>query len=128
MMKDIPQNEVKSMGVWDYFTPEQQEKLKKRMEQFSQEELMKMRTESNEVLSKLITGFEEGIPPENTEIIRLAKLLAESQAVFNNEDPEIEKAVERFHLENPTKKDHGMDLKIYQYIEKAKSYSSKTSS
>ncbi len=115
------------MGVWDYFTPEQQEKLKKRIEQFSHEELKKMRKESNEVLSKLITGFDQGIPPENTKIIRLAKLLAESQAVFNNEDPEIEKAIERFHLENPTKKDHGINLEIYQYIEKAKSYSSKTS-
>ncbi|CAM4409021.1 hypothetical protein PAAL109150_25535 [Paenibacillus alkaliterrae] len=62
-----------------------------------------------------------GIPSENQEIVGYAKILAESQTLFYNGDPEIEKAVERLHIENPTQKVHGMDLEIYCYIEKAKS-------
>ncbi|MGG4108404.1 hypothetical protein AAXB25_31395 [Paenibacillus lautus] len=114
------------MGVWDYFTPEQQERLSKRIEQVKNElgleEFKKLRSESNEVVSKLIKGFEQGVPPENEEIIALAKRLDESQAMFNERDPELEGTIERFHVENPDEKDHGMDLKIYRYIEKAKSY------
>ncbi|MEF3305623.1 TipAS antibiotic-recognition domain-containing protein [Paenibacillus sp. GYB003] len=114
------------MGVWEYFTPEQQERLSKRIEQVKKqlglEPFKRLRSESNEVVSKLIEGFENGIPPENEEMVALAKRLDESQALFNERDPEIERTVERFHVENPDEKEHGMDLNIYRYIEKAKSY------
>ncbi|SHE15334.1 TipAS antibiotic-recognition domain [Chlamydia abortus] len=114
------------MGVWEYFTPEQQERLSKRIEQVKNElgleGFKRLRSESNDVVSKLLEGFEKGIPPENEEIIALAKRLDESQAMFNERDPGIERTIERFHIENPDEKDHGMDLKIYRYIEKAKSY------
>lgn len=114
------------MGVWEYFTSEQQERLSRRIEQVKNElgleEFKRLRSESNEVVSKLIDGFEKGIPPEDEEIVAFAKRLDESQAIFNERDPGIERAIERFHAENPDEKDHGMDLKIYRYIEKAKSY------
>lgn len=56
------------MGVWDYFTPEQQERLSKRIEQVKNElgleEFKRLRRESNEVVSKLIKGFEEESLPK----------------------------------------------------------------
>lgn len=114
------------MGVWEYFTPEQQERLSKRIEQIKNElgleQFKRLRNESNEVVFKLIEGFEKGIPPENEEIVAFAKRLDEAQAMFNERDHGIERAIERFHVENPEEKDHGMDLKIYRYIEKAKAY------
>lgn len=109
------------MGIWDYFTPEQQEKMTKNMEQYSPEEIKQMSAESNEILSKLISGFEEGVPAESPEIVALAKRLAEKQALFMELDPGIATAIERFHIENPAEKVHEMDLAIYRYIEKAKS-------
>ncbi|WP_257350652.1 TipAS antibiotic-recognition domain-containing protein [Pseudalkalibacillus decolorationis] len=112
-------------SVWEYFTPEQQEKLKKNIEQLTShlgpEELKRMRKEGDEIISKLRIGLETGIPSDDPDIVSLAKRLAEGQAKFNDGDPEIESAIERFHVENPDQKDHGIDLELYRYIEKAKS-------
>jgi hypothetical protein len=108
------------MGVWEYFTKEQQQKMTRNIEQFRPEQLKQMRKDSNAVLAKLIAACEEGTPPDNPDIVAAAKALGDLQALFDERDPEIEQAIEKFHKENPTEKDHGMDLEIYTYIQKAK--------
>lgn len=80
-----------------------------------------MRKESNEILDKLRAGLEAGIPPTDSTIVSLARLLEEQKALFHDHDPEYERAVERFHIEHPNQKDHGIDLRFYQYIQKAAS-------
>lgn len=110
-------------NVWDYFTEEQQEKLTKRMEMFTPEELKRLRKESNELIALLRTEMEKGTPPEHPEVIALGKRFKESGEKFNGPDPEIDQAVERFHLDHPEAEVHGIDLKFYQYIQKAKSLS-----
>ncbi|UUZ83891.1 TipAS antibiotic-recognition domain-containing protein [Paenibacillus sp. P26] len=109
------------MGAWEYFTPQQQAKMMKKMEQFTTEQLKAFRKESNELINRLSLGLEQGLPPENEEIISLAKRLEELQNLFNDKDPEVEQAIERFHMESPAERDHGIDLKLYRYIQKAKS-------
>ncbi|WP_028610001.1 TipAS antibiotic-recognition domain-containing protein [Paenibacillus harenae] len=115
-------------GVWEYFTPEQQDFLSRRIEQIRQsygpEEMKRLRVESNKLISKLRSAYESGLPSDALEVVAFAKRLAESQAMFNGGDRELEKAVERFHVENPDVEDHGIDLKLYRYIEQAKSYCS----
>lgn len=110
------------MGIWDYFTSEQQEKMMKKTEQYTPEEIKQLSAEANEILAKLISGFEQGVPAESPEIVALAKRLAEKQALFMELDPDIAKAIERFHIENPDEKVHGMNLEIYRYVEKAKAH------
>jgi len=110
------------MGAWAYFTPEQQAKMMKKMEQYTPEQLTAFRKESNELIKKFRLGFERGVPPQNEEIIALAKKLEEGQRLFDINDPEVEKAIERFHSENPTEPDHGIDLPLYRYIQEAKSH------
>lgn len=110
------------MGAWGYFTPEQQAKMMKKMEQYTPEQLTSLRKEANELIKSLRQGFEQGVSPENDEIVALAKRLEEGQSLFNINDPGVEKAIERFHSENPTEKDHGIDLELYRYIQVAKSH------
>ncbi len=107
--------------VWDYFTKGQQEKLTKRMEKFTPEQIKSMRKESNKLIAQLREAMEKGQPPESPQTVRLAKRLKEGSEAFN--DPEIDKAIERFHVENPEKQTHGIDLHLYRYIEKAKAHS-----
>lgn len=106
---------------WEYFTPEQQKKLKQKFEQFDPEQLKRMRKESNEILGKLRAGLEAEIPPTDPAIVSFARLLEEQKALFHDHDPEYERAIERFHLEHPHQEDHGIDLRFYQYIQKAAS-------
>lgn len=42
------------------------------------------------------------MPPETDEIVSLVKRLGELQSLFNDKDPVVEQANERFHMENPT--------------------------
>lgn len=110
------------MGAWVYFTPEQQTEMMKKMEQYTPEQLTSLRKEANELIKRLRQGFEQGIPPENEEIVALAKRFKEGQSLFNINDPKVEQAIERFHTENPTEMDHGVDLELYRYIQEAKSH------
>lgn len=74
----------------------------KKMKQFTSEQLKAFRKESNELINRLSLGLEQGVPPENDEIVSLAKRLEELQSLFNDKDPEVEQAIERFHMEIPT--------------------------
>lgn len=107
------------MGVWEYFTEEQQEKMSKQMEQFAPEELIRFRKESNELIGRLRAE----LPVDGAEVVLLAKRLKDLSNLFAEPDPEVDRAIERFYMENPGKQQHGMDFQLYQYIEKAKSYS-----
>jgi TRAP-type C4-dicarboxylate transport system substrate-binding protein len=115
--------EVTNMSnVWEYFSAEQQEKLTKKMEEFTSEQLKGFRQEANELIAKLRAAMEKCTPPEKPEVVRLAKRMKEVSETFIDADPEIDNAVERFHVENPDEEVHGIDLKFYRYIEKSKSY------
>ncbi|CAG7658137.1 TipAS antibiotic-recognition domain-containing protein [Paenibacillus allorhizosphaerae] len=109
------------MGAWEYFTPEQQAGMMKKMAQYTPDQLKAFRLESNELIDRLSQGLEQGVPSDNEEIVSLAKRLGELQSLFNEKDLEVEQAIERFHRENPTQPDHGIDLKLYRYIQIAKS-------
>jgi len=113
-------------NVWDYFTTEQQEKLNIKIAQVRAEigpqQLKNMSKESNETIIQLQLEMEAGRAPDHPEVVLLAKRLKCRQDVFDLDDPQIEEAIERFHMENPDQKDHGMDLKLYRYIEEAKLY------
>jgi TRAP-type C4-dicarboxylate transport system substrate-binding protein len=116
-------NEVTSMrNVWEYFSAEQQEMLTKKMEEFTPEQLKGFRQEANELLARLRAAMEKYTPPESPEVVRLAKRMKEVSETFIDPDPEIDNAIERFHVENPDEEVHGINLKFYRYIEKSKSY------
>jgi hypothetical protein len=104
------------MSAWEYFTPEQQEKMMKRVGEFSQEQLKRFRKESNELISTLRSGLETGLPSVHPQIVSSARRLEELKKIFNVRDLAIEQAIERFHVENPDLLEHGMDLKLYRYI------------
>lgn len=113
-------------NVWDYFTTEQQERLNKKIAQVRAEigpqELRSMSKESNDIIAQLQLEMDADRAPNHPEVVLLARQLKSRQDIFDIGDPIIEQAIERFHMENPDQKDHGMDLKLYRYIEQAKLY------
>ncbi|MCX7749661.1 MAG: TipAS antibiotic-recognition domain-containing protein [Clostridia bacterium] len=67
--------------------------------------------------------MEKGTPPENPEVVQLTKRWNELTDKFTGGDPEITKAAERFHAENPNNPlQYGVDGELYQYIKKAMTY------
>ncbi len=113
-------------NLWDYFTVEQQERLREKVGQVRGElgpqELKGISRESNDLIAYLQQEMEEDTAPDHPKVVALAKRLKERQDLFDLWDPKIEEAIERFHIENPDQRDHGMDLKLYRYIEQAKLY------
>ncbi|MDB5054232.1 MAG: MerR family transcriptional regulator [Bacilli bacterium] len=103
-----------------YFTPEQLESLKKRGEQLGPEKIRDVENEWPELLAKVRTELEKGTPPENPEVVQLAKRWKELMDMFSGGDPEIIRAGERFHVENPDNAlQFGLDAQLYKYISQA---------
>ncbi|MFC7441074.1 TipAS antibiotic-recognition domain-containing protein [Laceyella putida] len=57
--------------------------------------------EWNALIGKVRAELEKGTPPESPVVLRLAKRWKELIDMFSAGDPEITKAAERFHAENP---------------------------
>jgi hypothetical protein len=92
------------------------------MEQFSPEQLKAMRIESSELIALLRAEMEKGTPAESPEAVQLARRFKELADSFSAPDPEVDRVIERFYADNPDKEQHGMDVKLYRYIEHSKSF------
>jgi copper chaperone len=117
--------EVLNMSIWAYFTPDQQEKMKRNMERLSSEDVKKIRKEADDVIAKIRLAMEQGTLAKEQQVVQLAERLKESNDIFNEGDPEIEQATARFYDENPGLDMHGIDRKFYKYYQQALSHSSK---
>jgi hypothetical protein len=67
--------------------------------------------------------MEKDTPPESSVVVQLANRWQEFTNKFTGGDPEIVKAAERFHAENPNNPlQYGVDGELYKYIKKAMSH------
>ncbi|MED3562609.1 MerR family transcriptional regulator [Bacillus xiapuensis] len=106
-----------------YFTQEQLEKMKKQTEQFSLKDKKEIENQWLELIANIRTELEKNTPANHPEIIKLAKRWQEFTNKFTGGDPEIVKAAERFHAENPNNPfQYGVDGELYKYIQKAMSH------
>ncbi|MED1569529.1 MerR family transcriptional regulator [Bacillus paramycoides] len=124
-----PENFIKLIEVINmsekYFTNEQLEKIKKQNEQFSSEEKKEIEDQWFELIAKIRTELEKNTPTNHPEVIKLAKHWKELTNKFTSGDPEIIKAAERFHSENPNNAlQHGIDIdaKLYKFIKESMSH------
>ncbi|MCM2534695.1 MerR family transcriptional regulator [Neobacillus pocheonensis] len=106
-----------------YFTQEQLKKMKKQTEHFSSEEKKEIEKQWSELIANIRTELEKKTPANHPGIIKLAKRWQELTNKFTGGDPEIIKAAERFHAENPNNPLlYGVDGELYKYIQKAMSH------
>jgi DNA-binding transcriptional MerR regulator len=106
-----------------YFTEEQLEKMKKQAEHFSPDDKVQIEKQWSELIANVRTELEKETPVDSPEAIKLAKRWQELTNAFTAGDPEIVKAAERFHAENPGNPlQYGVDGAIYKFIKQAMSY------
>lgn len=103
------------MDVWEYYTPEQQKKMTNNRKKFSLQELQTIRKEADELISKLREEVKKNTPTDDQLVVERAQRLKSLTDNFDEGDPEITKATERFYDENPDSEMHGMDAKLYKY-------------
>lgn len=108
------------MNQEKYFTKEQLNKMKKEYENTDAEKLRKGEQEFNTTVEKIRDHMEKGTPATNKSVQELAQQWSELVNSFTANDPELQKAAEKFHAENPGNDlQHGVDAEIYQYIGRA---------
>ncbi|NRD77838.1 MerR family transcriptional regulator [Bacillus sp. BRMEA1] len=106
-----------------YFTKELLEKMKNQTSHFSLEEKKKLENNWAELIANIRVELEKDTPPESSNVVQLAKRWRELTYNFTGGDPEIVKAAERFHAENPNNPlQYGVDGELYKYIKKAMSH------
>jgi DNA-binding transcriptional MerR regulator len=108
------------MNQEKYFTKEQLDHMKKQYENTDAETLKKSEQDFNVVLEKLRVHMQKGTPSKDKNVQALAQQWNKIANSFTNNNPEIQKAAEKYHAENPGNElQHGVDAEIYQYIGKA---------
>lgn len=111
---------IEVINMNNYLTKEQMEEMRKRGEEFSSEERKQHDNEWSQLLAKLRAELEKGTPPDDSAVMQLAKRWKEMTNRLTGGDPEIVKAAERFHAENPDNPlQYGMDGELYNYIKQA---------
>jgi len=106
-----------------YFTLEQLETMKKQSEHFSPIEKKEIENQWSELITTIRTKLERKTPANHPEVIKLAKRWQVLTNKFTGGDPEIVKAAERFHAENPNNPlQYGVDGELYKYIKEAMSH------
>ena len=109
--------EVIQMNANQYFTPEQLEAMKKRVEGIDPAQQAQAEQEWNTLMTGLRRHMESGTPPRDPEAAELAKRWKSLIELFSGGDPAIIRASERFHADNPGNPlQYGMDGRLYQYI------------
>ncbi len=112
--------EVINMDVNAYFTKEQLEKLNKQAELFGQEKIKEVENEWPALIAKVRAELEKGTPPEDPEVLKLAKRWQELVSMFTGGDPGITQAVEQFYKENPdSAMQLGINKELWEYVRKA---------
>jgi hypothetical protein len=106
-----------------YFSKEQLEQMKNRTDQFSLEDKRQVENDWSELIAEVRMLLEKNTPPESPAVVQLAKRWQELTNKFTGGDPEIVKAAERFHAENPNNPlQYGVDRELYKYIKEAMSH------
>lgn len=108
------------MNQENYFTKEQLNKMKKEYGSIDVETLRKREQDFNMILEKLHDHMQKGTPATDKNVQELAKQWNKIANSFSANDPDLKKAAEKFHGENPGNDlQYGVDTEIYQYINKA---------
>lgn len=103
-----------------YFTPEQMAKIKQQGEKLGPDKIKEVENEWPVLIEKVRAEMENGTPPENPEVIRLARRWKELVSLFTGGDDGITKAAEHYYQENPDMAEQsGIDRELYEYIQKA---------
>lgn len=106
-----------------YFTAEQLETLKKRAELLGQENIKAVEHEWPVLISKVQAALDKGTPPDQPEVIELAKRWKELVEMFTGGDHGIQASVEHLYQENPNQAaQYGINRELFQYISTAISH------
>lgn len=112
---------IEAMTMFDkYFTTEQLEELKKRREQFSEEELKAVENEWPKLIGKVRAEMAKNSDPASPAVQALAKRWMELVHAFSGGNREIEKGVMTMYKSEPqTTQQYGVDPTIFAYVQKA---------
>ncbi|ASN06294.1 MerR family transcriptional regulator [Virgibacillus necropolis] len=111
---------VMKMNQENYFTKEQLDKMKNEYGKIDAETLKKREQDFNAILEKLRIHMQKGTPTTDSNVQDLARQWSELANAFTANEPNLQKAAEKFHMENPGNDlQYGMDAEIYQYIGRA---------
>ncbi|OXS74194.1 MULTISPECIES: MerR family transcriptional regulator [Domibacillus] len=105
------------MNQEKYFTKEQLDQMKSNYEKADAETLRRSEKEFTLILEKLRGHMRNRTSATDKEVQELARKWSEIANSFTAHDPELQKAAEKFHAENPGNDlQNGMDAEIYHYI------------
>ena len=103
-----------------YFTPEQQAKIKQQRELLGAEKIKTVENEWPILIAKVRAEMEQGTPPESPAAQALGKRWNELVELFTGGDPSISTSLGRFYGDNPDKAaEYGIDKDIWLYIQQA---------
>lgn len=112
--------EVIQMNGQNYLTPDQVEKMKALNNGFTEEQKAEMKKQWDSFISKLKQHTESKTPVTDLSVKELATYWKNATVGFTGNDPEITKAGERFHSENPNSPiSFGLTAEMYQYLQTA---------
>lgn len=103
-----------------YFTKEQLDQIKGHYEGMDPKALKQQEKKFNSLLTKIRRHMEQGTPTTDNDVQELASKWNNMMDWAAGGDPEIHKAAEKFHYENPGNAlQNGVDAAIYRYLGKA---------
>lgn len=103
-----------------YFTKEQLDQMKGHYVGMDPKALKQQEKEFKSLLTKIRQHMEQGTPTSDNEVQELANKWSDMMNRATGGDPEIHKAAEKLHYENPGNTlQNGVDAAIYQYLGKA---------
>lgn len=112
--------EVIQMNGQNYLTPDQVDKMKALNNGFTDEQKAEIKKEWDDFISKLKQHTENKTPVTDPSVKELTLYWENATASFTGNDPEITKAGERFHAENPNNPlSFGLTAEMYQYLKTA---------
>jgi DNA-binding transcriptional MerR regulator len=112
---------IEAMTMFDkYFSTEQLEEIRKRREQFSEEDLKAVANEWPELIARVRAEMAKNSDPASPAVQALAKRWMELVHAFSGGNREIEKGVMTMYRNEPqTSQQYGVDPAIFAYIQKA---------
>jgi MerR family transcriptional regulator, thiopeptide resistance regulator len=112
--------EVIQMNGQNYLTPDQVEKMKALNNGFTDEQKSEMQKQWESFISRLKQHAKNKTSVNDPAVKELAIYWKNATADFTGNDPEITKAGERFHTENPNSPlSFGLTPEMYQYLQTA---------
>lgn len=103
-----------------YFTPEQMERMVAYYNTLDKTVLKHNEHVFEHLMSEIRNEWQNGTPPTERKVRKLAKQWNDMVYAFTNYDPELQKQAEKFHQDHPGHSlQFGITPEIYQYIQKA---------